>query len=192
MQSEVDKTELFSRDATSIAPLAVDLGIRPAKHRRAESDVAAPSGGASQRGWILAALGAIAALSLVSGLAMRVPPPPHALGQPHAHRVVAAHEAVLIPVLTAPAKDLIVLDEDASSTIPVSALPTPRAAVTTTRASHVGLLRLPPSVKGILVDGAPRRVERGIVSLPCGTHTIKAPSQPARPVTIACAATTML
>jgi hypothetical protein len=197
MDDEADSTELFSRDAESIAPFAVELhGPRrlASTHRIPRRDRP------SQARWMLAAGGVIAALSLVSGVALRVPPPPaHALGQPRAPRIVGAHEALMIPTLTAPTKDLIALDDDDAATIPVAALPgsaqpalphvTARAAA---HASRGGLLRVPASVKGVLVDGAPHRVERGLVSLPCGTHTIKAPSRPARTLTVACAGTTTL
>jgi hypothetical protein len=191
--TEADSTELFSRDQGSIAPFAVELRRAP---RQLEDTLvlARRRPAISQTRWMLAAGGAIAALSLVSALALRVPPPPpHALGQPRIARVVAAHEAVMIPARTAPAKDLIVLDEEDGSTIPVSALPAIHpVASAMPHASRGGVLRVPPSVKGILVDGAPHRVEHGVVSLPCGTHTIKAPSQPARAVTIACGGTTAL
>lgn len=191
MRSEADDTEYFSREASSIAPFAVDL--RRVPRELAKTHVIRWRQPASQTKWWLAAAGAIAALSLVSAVALRVPPPLRALGQPRAPRVVAAHEAVMIPVRTAPAKDLIALDEDEAATIPVSALPAlHRVTSAPSRASHGGLLRVAPSVKGILVDGAPHRVERGVVSIPCGTHTIKAPSQPARSVTVACAGMTTL
>jgi hypothetical protein len=190
LPSEPDKTERFSRDASSIAPFAVDVGKRRPSQLLAETYIIPPSQRTSRIS-LAAAAGAIAALSIVSAVALRVPPAPHALGQPRTPRVVAAHEAVLIPVRTAPNKDLIDLDDDASTTLPVSALPTHHAPATP-RPSQIGLLRVAPSVKGILVDGAPHRIDRGVVSLACGTHTIKAPSQPARTLVVACAATTTL
>jgi hypothetical protein len=145
----------------------------------------------SDRRLFIAAAGALAVLSLVSAVSLRVPPPPHARLEARAPRIVAAQQALFIPALTAPAKDLILLDADEGSTIAVSALPGGHRAVTTTpRAPQRGLLRVPQSVKGVLVDGAPHRVENGILSVPCGTHTIKAPSQPARSLVIACAGTT--
>ena len=191
--SEPDKTECFSRDAGSIAPFAVDVGHRRASQLLAETHIVPPSRRASRIS-LAAAAGAMAALSILSAVSLRVPPAPLALGQPRAHRVVAAHEAVMIPVRTAPIKDLIDLDDEASTTLPVSALPSHRAMTVSTaaRPSQTGLLRVGPSVKGILVDGAPHRVDRGVASLPCGTHTIKAPSQPARTLVVACAATTTL
>ena len=195
MHSEPDKTEFFARDASSVAPFAVDVERTP--RELAETHVIRRRLPATQTKWVLAAAGAMAALSLVSAVALRVPPPPlRAPGQPRAPRVVAAHEAVMIPVRTAPVKDLIALDDDEAATIPVSALPALRRATSATsaapRASHGGLLRVAPSVKGILVDGAPHRVERGVIAIACGTHTIKAPSQPARSVTVACAGMTTL
>jgi hypothetical protein len=51
-----------------------------------------------------------------------------------------------------------------------------------------GVLRFAPSVRGVLIDGTPHRVERGVLRVPCGTHRIKTPSQPAREIEIACAA----
>lgn len=193
LPSEPDKTECFSRDASSIAPFAVDVRQRGASQLLAETHIIPPSRRASRIS-LAAAAAAIAALSILSAVALRVPPAPHALGQPRTPRVVAAHEAVMIPVRTAPDKDLIDLDDDASTTLPVAALPSHHAVTTptTARPSQTGLVRVAPSVKGILVDGAPHRVDRGVVSLPCGTHTIKAPSQPARTLMVACAATTML
>jgi hypothetical protein len=193
LPSEPDKTERFSRDASSIAPFAVDVGQRRPSQLLAETYIIPPSRRTSRIS-LAAAAGAIAALSILSAVSLRVPPTPHALGQPRTARVVGAHEAVLIPVRTAPNKDLIDLDDDTSTTLPVSALPSHRAVSmpTAARPSQTGLLRVAPSVKGILVDGAPHRVDRGVVSLPCGTHTIKAPSLPARTLVVACAATTTL
>lgn len=194
MHSEPDKTEFFARDASSVAPFAVDLERTP--RELAETHVIRRRLPATPTKWVLAAAGAVAALSLVSAVALRVPPPLRAPGQPRAARVVAAHEAVMIPVRTAPVKDLIALDDDEAATIPVSALPALHRAGSATsaprRASHGGLLRVAPSVRGILVDGAPHRVERGVIAIACGTHTIKAPSQPARSVTVACAGMTTL
>lgn len=188
MQSDADNTELFMRDASSIAPFAVEIKRRAPAFVAADDEHHAELPATAKRGWFLASGAAIVALSLVSALALRVPPAARTSGQPHAHRVVAAHEAVMFPVLTAPAKDLIVIDEDEASTIPVSALPSHRATTSTPRSAHSGgLLRFAPSIKGILIDGAPHRIERGTVSLPCGTHTIKVPPQPARTITIACA-----
>lgn len=193
LPSEPDKTECFSRDASSLVPFAVDVAERRASQLLAETHILPPSR-RSSRISLAAAAGAIAALSILSAVALRVPPAPHALGQPRTPRVVGAHEAVMIPVRTAPDKDLIDLDDDASTTLLVSALPAHHAVTmpATNRPSQTGLLRVASSVKGILVDGAPHRVDRGVVSLPCGTHTIKAPAQPARTVVIACAATTTL
>lgn len=203
MDSEVDRTELFSRDAESIAPFAVELhgsGRLDATHRIARVPRRERP---SQKRWMIAAGAAMIVLSLVSGLALRVPPPvEHARGEPHVARVVGAHEAVMFPTLTAPDKDLIALDEEEAATIPVASLPgSPlpslpavhhAAAPLASRTSRGGLLRVPAWVKGVLVDGTPHRADRGFVSLSCGPHTIKAPSRPARSLTIACAGTTTL
>ena len=193
LPSEPNKTERFIRDAGSIAPFAIDVGQTRASQLLAETHILPPTRRASRIS-LAAAAGAIALLSIVSAVSLRVAPPPHALVQPRTPRVVAAHEAVMIPVRTAPNKDLIDLDDDESTALPVSALPSHRAVAVSTaaRPSPTGVLRVGPSVKGILVDGAPHRVDRGVVSLPCGTHTIKAPSQPARTLVVACAATTTL
>ena len=163
--SEADRTELFSRDASSIAPFAVELDGHRALSQLAETHIIAPSRPGSQTGWLLAAAGAIAALSLVSAVAFRVPPPPHALAQPHTRRVLGAHEAMMIPVLTAPAKDLIDLDDDASSTVPVSALPAHRATSTATRrprrrrrlVSDDAELAGRPPPRSFFGEGSPRR-----------------------------------
>ncbi len=188
---EPDSTELFSRGASSIAPFAVETGHRTASQLAETCVVPRPAPRSQARG-LLAAATAIALLSLVSAVALRVPPAPPSVRELHSRRVVGAHEATMIPARTAPAKDLIDVDPDPSAAIPVSALPSHRLAVPAGRASRLGLLRVSPQVKGILVDGAPHRVERGIVALACGTHTIKAPAEPARAVMVACAATTTL
>jgi hypothetical protein len=192
MDPEAADTELFSRDKSSLTPFAVE--VRSSPRQLEDTLVITRRPANSQARGMLAAGAAIAALSLMSAVALRVPPPPqHALGEPHRPRVVAAHEAVMIPVRTAPAKDVIVLDEEDAATVPISALPALHPVTApTSHASRAGLLRVPSSVKGILVDGAPHRVVLGVVSLPCGTHTIKAPSQPARAVTVTCAGTTTL
>jgi hypothetical protein len=193
MEAEADSTELFMREPGSLAPFAVELRRAPASVATgANATATEKSKPASQTGWLVASGAAIAALSLISALGLRVTPAPRAPAEPHAHRVVAAHEAVMVPVLTAPEKDLIVLDEDDATTIPVSALPSRRVATGTPRSMPRGVLRFAPAIKGILIDGAPHRIERGIVVLPCGTHTIKVPSQPTRTLTIACASTPAL
>lgn len=189
---EPDSTELFSRGASSIAPFAVETGHRTASQLAETCVVPRPAPRSQARGLVAAAI-AIALLSLVSAVALRVPPAPPSVRELHSRRVVGAHEATMIPARTAPAKDLIDVAPDPSAAVPVSALPSShRPPVPAGRASRLGLLRVSPQVKGILVDGAPHRVERGIVALACGTHTIKAPSEPARAVMVACAATTTL
>jgi hypothetical protein len=60
------------------------------------------------------------------------------------------------------------------------------------RISTTGVVRLPASVAGVLVDGSPRRVAAGSLMLTCGWHRIKTPQQPARPVNVPCGGTAML
>jgi hypothetical protein len=56
---------------------------------------------------------------------------------------------------------------------------------------RTGILRVPPSIHGILVDGRPRRVD-GSTVVSCGRHAIKTGIAPSRVVEIPCGGTAYL
>ncbi len=58
--------------------------------------------------------------------------------------------------------------------------------------AQTGVLRVPAGVRGVLVDGAPHKVDGGALFLPCGKHMIKAPGQASRSVDIVCGKTVSL
>ena len=59
-------------------------------------------------------------------------------------------------------------------------------------ALQTSVLRLPPSVSGVLIDGTPRRVTGGAIFVTCGKHRIKLPRHPARSIVIPCGRTASL
>lgn len=58
--------------------------------------------------------------------------------------------------------------------------------------TQVGVLRLPASVSGVLVDGSPQRVSGGALILACGDHRIRPPHSSARVVRVPCGKTVTL
>ncbi|MEO8875056.1 MAG: hypothetical protein ABI461_05670 [Polyangiaceae bacterium] len=58
--------------------------------------------------------------------------------------------------------------------------------------TQVGVLRVPASVNGMLVDGSPQRVTGGALILACGDHRIRPPHQSARVVRVPCGKTVTL
>ena len=58
--------------------------------------------------------------------------------------------------------------------------------------TQVGVLRLPSSVHGLLVDGTPERVTGGSLILACGDHRIRPPHASARVVRVPCGKTVTL
>jgi hypothetical protein len=52
--------------------------------------------------------------------------------------------------------------------------------------SGTGVLRLPASVSGVLIDGVPHKAGGGGLVVPCGRHTVKAPGHPSRLVIVPC------
>jgi hypothetical protein len=194
---------------TSIAPMAIDLDTpfeplpptQPARQtfesmNELERAAGLPQRSTWQKALTLGVTGLLVALSIASALALRKSPQPLVVATPHLPTSVAAREATIIPVATAASKDELDLDEPSTATIAAPLRSFARASVTTATATMsrplVGTLRLSPSVRGLLVDGAPHRVDHGVVSLPCGTHRIKTPSRPARTVMVACGGTTVL
>ncbi len=61
-----------------------------------------------------------------------------------------------------------------------------------TSSDKIGVLRLPISVRGVLVDGAPQRVVGGALYLACGAHRIKTPKHASRTVDVPCGRTVFL
>ena len=55
-----------------------------------------------------------------------------------------------------------------------------------TNNSGTGVLRLPASVSGVLIDGVPHKAGGGGLVVPCGRHTVKAPGHPSRFVIVPC------
>jgi hypothetical protein len=52
--------------------------------------------------------------------------------------------------------------------------------------SSTGVLRLPASVSGVLIDGVPHKAGGGGLVVSCGRHTVKAPGHPSRLVIVPC------
>jgi len=52
--------------------------------------------------------------------------------------------------------------------------------------SSTGVLRLPATVSGVLIDGVPHKAGGGGLVVACGRHTVKAPGHPSRLVIIPC------
>jgi hypothetical protein len=48
------------------------------------------------------------------------------------------------------------------------------------------VVRVPGSAPGVLVDGAPRKVSGGSVTVACGKHMVKVPGHAARSVVVPC------
>ncbi len=55
-----------------------------------------------------------------------------------------------------------------------------------TNNSGTGVLRLPASVSGVLIDGVPHKAGGGGLVVSCGRHTVKAPGHPSRFVIVPC------
>lgn len=71
----------------------------------------------------------------------------------------------------------------------------PRAsapAAGSSSSSSSGVLRVSPSVSGVLVDGAPHKVSGGALTVSCGRHMVKAPGHAARLVIVPCGGHTSL
>ncbi len=60
------------------------------------------------------------------------------------------------------------------------------SASSSNASSSTGVLRLPSSVSGVLIDGVPHRAGGGGLVVTCGRHTVKAPGHPSRLVIIPC------
>ena len=61
-----------------------------------------------------------------------------------------------------------------------------------TSSDKIGVLRVPLSVRGVLVDGTPRKVIGGALYLACGTHKIKTPAHPSQMIDVPCGRTVFL
>ncbi|MEO6573043.1 MAG: hypothetical protein ABIP89_04335 [Polyangiaceae bacterium] len=204
-----------SRHPSSISPLALDIGLeaapiestvhvrRPSKiPGRARPELAIVAGIAA---WTVMA----ASVALVLGgtfLGIRH----HAASKASAAAVLASPRAPVVevaPEVPAPppveqAAPVAVVEKPAAPAPVPIALPQPRHAATPPRTptkpaagivgAQTGVLRVPGGVKGVLVDGAPHKVEGGALFLPCGKHSIKAPGHPARSVDIVCGKTVTL
>jgi hypothetical protein len=130
--------------------------------------------------------------------------------------VVAAHEEITEGPILVPAKDAASISEAADDSVatPVAApaptpvavsAPPPRSAPaapasrpaapvsrsssssgSTSSGSSTGVLRLPATVSGVLIDGVPHKAGGGGLVVPCGRHTVKAPGHPSRLVIVPC------
>jgi hypothetical protein len=132
-------------------------------------------------------------------------------GAPRVAVVSGAHGEITQPPLTAPSKDPTARGElepsEASTPASVEApvprpaaargqgrggfsAPPPRtstpAAPAAASSSSTGTIRISPSISGVLVDGAPHKVNGGAVTVACGRHMVKAPGHPARLVIVPC------
>ena len=114
---------------------------------------------------------------------------------PEARVVVAVAELpafapppIATPVVTAAARPV------ARPMSSFAAAPAPAATPVSVapHASATGVIRIPGSVPGVLLDGAPHRVGNGTLVVTCGHHTVKSPGQPAHSVMVPCGGVTSL
>lgn len=61
-----------------------------------------------------------------------------------------------------------------------------------TSSDKIGVLRVPLSVTGVLVDGMPQKVIGGALYLACGPHRIKTPAHASRTIEVPCGRTVFL
>jgi hypothetical protein len=97
----------------------------------------------------------------------------------------AAREAVTEAPALASTKDPAILEAPESTPSPAAV--SPRAAAPTT-APHpaTGVIRVPGSVSGALVDGAPHKASGGALTVACGRHLVKIPGHSPRQVVVPC------
>jgi hypothetical protein len=189
---------------SSISPMALDP-LPPPSRRRADSTALLPRAEEHRELRMLllgAAAAALAVLSLASlgttvVYSVRASTRPaivEATSPLAATRVAAPKTKELLSTLSvlAPPPE----PEPSPAPPPVAAAATvaPSASVVTTAAPatlRTGVLRVPPSIHGILVDGKPRRVD-GSTVLSCGRHAIKSGITPARNVDVPCGGTAWL
>lgn len=100
--------------------------------------------------------------------------------------------AALAPAAPAPAPR-IATPAPAPRAAPAAHPPSSPASLTTsastssaTTSSGTGVLRLPASVSGVLIDGVPHKAGGGGLVVSCGRHTVKAPGHPSRLVIVPC------
>jgi hypothetical protein len=67
-----------------------------------------------------------------------------------------------------------------------------KSAPARTSSDKIGVLRVPLSVTGVLVDGTPHKVIGGALYLACGTHKIKTPAHASRTIEVPCGRTVFL
>jgi hypothetical protein len=181
-----------ARSSMSFAPVALDLA--PFSRPRADSTVLVPRV-RSARERHLAALVAAAATFAIVGLGSLVATMTFSsrpiVTRAWSPRVAALKEkeifartsalAISAPDLHAPATVRATIQAPRVVTV---ASPNASAA----SGAKTGVLRVPPSVHGMLVDGRPQRVD-GTAVLPCGPHTVKTGIGPARSVDVPCGGT---
>jgi hypothetical protein len=201
----------FRRSASSIGPMAMDLGaLPPPSRRRADSTVLLPriQHGRDKRLYALVAAAATLAVVGLGSLTAAVvtssrgaatamqPPAPARVTTATQTRVVAPKEKELLANVAVLA--------DSTSTSTSTSTPTPTSTSTSTLTStsmlsaakpvggaKTGTLRVPPSIHGMLVDGRPRRVD-GSTVVSCGRHTVKTGIAPSRVVDVPCGGTAWL
>jgi hypothetical protein len=133
---------------------------------------------AAARGGVVAG----AVVRAVEGSTLRAAPAPERVAVRDALRSGAIQAKVLAreEVPSAPSQ----------STPAVRAVPAPHAATRPAAPQlTTGLVRVPPSVRGMLIDGAPTRVERGAIVVACGPHTAKTGFAPSRRIDVPCGGT---
>jgi hypothetical protein len=203
---------------SSISPMALDLRPPPPPRRRNDSTVLLPRVQEHRELRMLLLGASAAALALIGlgslGLTVATSARAHAGGTattsapaaivdapaPLATARVAAPKAkellssisVLAPSApsapsTAPSTPA---NAPAWASAPVTASAPVNAPAPATSA-RTGVLRVPPSIHGILVDGKPRRVD-GSTVVTCGRHAIKTGITPSRTVEIPCGGTAWL
>ncbi len=160
--------------SSSISPMALDL---PRQKFETVLVPRVPGDGAM---WIPAVAGAFAAMGIIAvgALVMFLSRPvTNAHGRSTGSPRVVARGAEKELVVTASERDALVTQSTRDIAQPSG--------------PQTGVLRVPSTVRGMLVDGRPRKVN-GSTILTCGKHAIKTGTAPARTVDVPCGGTVSL
>ena len=107
---------------------------------------------------------------------------------PIATPVVVAPAPAPVAAVAAPAPRSVSAAPAAAAAPAVRATPPVARSSSSSSASNssTGVLRLPASVTGVLIDGVPHKAGGGGLVVSCGRHTVKAPGHPSRLVIVPC------
>ncbi len=97
---------------------------------------------------------------------------------------MATPVAVAVAVAVAPVAPVAPVARATPPAARSSAASSPSSSSAST--SSTGVLRLPASVSGVLIDGVPHKAGGGGLVVSCGRHTVKAPGHPSRLVIVPC------